>query len=70
VDADEAVGEDAALEEAAQLALHESGHGPATIVLAREEALQLAAEDLMEDAVLRLAAPVAAQRRRGRQVAS
>jgi len=35
------------------------------VVLAREEGLQLAAEDLVEDAVLRLAAPVAASRLRG-----
>lgn len=34
-----------------RLALHEAGHGPATLVLAREEGLQLAAQDLMEDTV-------------------
>ena len=51
--------ENAAAQEAAELALDEAGHGPLTRQRAGQEALQLAPDDAVEDALLGAASRVA-----------
>ena len=59
VHAHEAVGEDAAAEEAAELALDEARNRPLPLLRAGQEGLELGLNDAVEDALLRAAAVVA-----------
>ena len=59
------MGQDAALEEATQLPLDESGHGVPPLLAADQERLELLAHDLIEHSVLGLTPAVAAGGSRG-----
>ena len=72
VETEKAVREHAAAEEGAKLLLDEAGSGLGSALRASEEALQLAANDLVKEALLRLVAlglghEVASPDRRGRR---
>jgi hypothetical protein len=58
VEAEKAVREDAAAQERAQLLLDETGRGLISALRALEEGLQLLADDLVKQGLLRLAALV------------
>ncbi len=63
--AHEPMSEDAALEEGAQLALDEPGHGMPPLLAADQERLELLAHDLIEHGALGLTPAVAAGGSRG-----
>ena len=58
VHAHEAMGQDSAAQEAAELALHEAGHGSIPVLGAGQEGLELLLYDPIEDALLGAAARV------------